>query len=717
LKKILLLLLFVSFGVHGGQENNSTAVIEGNKISSKIKDSLVIVEGDVKITQQNNYSITADDAILDKKNKKIYLNGKVRLWDKNNNNNIFAKKAELSDDFKNGTFDDVGFVMGGGMSILSERMVKEDDSSYLGYNSEYYFCPTENLDINLPHDDIIEQLRKNKVQLFSIHSEKSHIDRKKRRTYMNNAYIKFLNIPFFYTPYMSTSKKLDDRVSGPSMPHLSKHGTHSYGFHFPLEFYFFDNLDILLEPTIYMKGNFLEKTTIKYKKDGKFYLNLKHNYVYDGKQSKHMKNTSGVSEVDEGKYKNNRNSLNLTSRALLENNIHLIADLNYAHDPYLLRDYFCDYRETLRSNLNLFRIYDNSHINFDLLAFQQIGERNNAGVFETPLLVPLLEYSYDSRNTSDDMKLKFKLNSRILDSYSHYGNRYGKMNFDTSLVYSDLFNGLHATADFSLYSDVYYRLNVNGRENSGRRFYPEFAVKLLYPVSLFGKIEMIPILQYFISSRKTVNFTDIDSKGSELTMNNLFSKNRYSGHDLTETGGRINYGLKTALSTAMGHFSLTVGQGYRDFIDSSYRINYFNRKFSYLLTTLDYRYNNISVNYTNYIDDRTYRIDRGDTIVSLNYGEFSCSISYNHVSKKVSISGRNEELMSLNLRFTLTKKLYSGLTIGRDLERRNFTGIGITIGYEDNCYRTEFILDKQDFADPYAKNNWPAFRFNFGIKN
>ncbi|MDR2077679.1 MAG: LPS assembly protein LptD [Rickettsiales bacterium] len=442
-----------------------------------------------------------------------------------------------------------------------------------------------------------------------------------------------------------------------------------------------------------------------------------YSYAYDRGQSKHIKNNSGVDEETERKYKNSRNFFNFKSGAILGNEIHLKTDINYALDPYLLRDYFYDYRETLQSNLNVFKIYDYSHINFDLLAFQQIGERNNAGVSETPLFVPLVEYDYSSRNLVEHGNFRLNLHSRILDSYSAYNKKYAKVNFDTAAVYSNLFSGLYANASLAMYSDIYYKLDVYTEENRKYRFYPELEIKLLYPVFLFEKIEVIPILQYFTSEKRNLNLTNLDSKNSELTMNNLFSRNRYGGYDLVETGDRVNYGLKVNLPTGIGQFSLNIGQGYRNFIDNKHRIDFFSKEFSYLLTMFGYRYSNLSLNYMNHIDNTAHRIDRGDLIVSFNHSRFSFNISHVYVSNRISTTGNDEERLSLNLMFAVTKKFYSSLEIGGDLVHKNLTGVKVAFGYEDNCYRTELIIDKQDFMDPSSRNSVPSFRFRFGVKN
>ncbi|MDR1494742.1 MAG: hypothetical protein LBI29_01745, partial [Rickettsiales bacterium] len=154
----MLSLLFVSFGAFGANIKNGALIIEGGRINSKIRKSVVSIDGGVKITR-GKYNITADSITYDKENGKIYLNKKIRMKD-GAENNMFAEKAELSANLTEGTFENAGIILGDGISIVSEQMEKEDDYNYFGHNSNYYFCPNRELNIDLSYDDLMAQIEK-----------------------------------------------------------------------------------------------------------------------------------------------------------------------------------------------------------------------------------------------------------------------------------------------------------------------------------------------------------------------------------------------------------------------------------------------------------------------------------------------------------------------------------------------------------------------------
>jgi lipopolysaccharide assembly outer membrane protein LptD (OstA) len=545
------------------------------------------------------------------------------------------------------------------------------------------------------------------------------VDKNKKRIYLNNVFLKFFGIPFFYLPYLSTSRELDIRVSGPSPPRLSKKSYYGYGFSIPFKFYFFDNLDIILEPFLYQRGNFFLNSTVRFLKNERLQLNLRSSHIYDNGQSKDIKNTANVGEKDEGVHREGRMVHKLNLIAFLGNSTYLLGDITQASDPYVLRDYFGDSRETLQSSAYILKFYEKSHLKLDVLTFQQIRERNNTGVAETPRLLVAVECYHSSGHLLNRGNIKFDMKANLADALNSFRDKdrkYGKTNLVFNLKSEGLYGSFRGTANLALYSDFYYRTDGDGVRDNITRLYPELSFGLSYPFFIFNRTTVNPILQYFGSQKKHLNTVDIDSKDSELTANNLFSGNRYSGHDMVETGDRVNYGIRISSSTNFGNFTFDLGQGYRNFIDNRHRIDFFERNFSHILITFGYRYDNIFLSYVNYLNSQDFRIDRDNLFVGAAFRKVSFGISYSHWASRASAKNIEQRQLNALLNHRITKDISYHIEMTGNLGLHRITSFRVSLIYEDDCYLTKLGIGRRNFENFFDKND-TSITFNFRIKS
>ncbi|MDR1425714.1 MAG: LPS assembly protein LptD [Rickettsiales bacterium] len=720
MKGFLLLFLFLCFNVSGKSGGRSDVfIIEGGKASSMIKNSTFSIDGGVRITR-GEYNITSDSVTYDRENGKIFLDKKIRMED-GGKNKMFAEKAELSANLNRGVFENAGIILDRGISIVSERMDKDDDYNYFGYSSTYYFCPNRELDMDLSYDDIMAQIESNKIQIFSIYSRKSHVDRNRKRIYLDNVFLRFFNIPFFYLPHLTSSRELDIRVSGLSSPSLSKKSYYGYGFSIPIKLYFLDNLDIMLEPLLYQKLNFLLNSSMRFSRSEKFYMNFLGSYIYDNGQSKDIKNSGNISEQQEGVHKNVRMMCRSTVGAILDKETYLRGNMGYAADPYVLRDYFNDHRETLESNLSLFKITGKGYSKLDILSFQQIREHNNAGIAETPHFLALMEHSYASDGLSEGRNLRFYADASLvetLDSFRDSHRKYGRFSSKFALRHRNLWGGAHVDSNLALYSDFYYK--ITRREEMANsaisRIYPEFSMVLAYPVLVWDKIIINPKLQYFVSRGECIDILGIDSKNSELSINNLFSANRYGGNDILESGHRISYGLQASSNTMIGDFNVGLNQSYRNLIDGAHRINFFGDRFSHLIATFAYSSGGVYISYLSYLNSKSFGIDGKDMFLRFNSRRLSAGVFYRYRASDFRATGESKSQTSLQINYRLDEKIRFHLELGGNSKFHEATNLEVGLIYEDDCYLTRLTVARRNFNNFFDKND-ASINFHFRIKN
>ena len=353
-------------------------IINADSLSSNKLKSKISAKGNVQLTR-DNYKVYADEVVYDNEENKIYLKNKTKLID-TENNNIFADEGVITDDMMYGEFKNAGIILSNGISIVSPNITKENDDRYSIGKSNYYFCPNKNLDIDMPYEDIVKEIKENKKQIFTMSSKKSVIDKSKDKIYLKHVFINFFNIPIFYIPYISTSRPFNEgRMSGISSPSFSSDS--EYGYSISLPYYFYNgNFEYKLDTTVFQYGNFLLENSLYYNiKDIKLVTHF--DYVYDNDRSKNLLNDNNVTEKNEGKYNVSRFYYNFIGEGFLNKNTFFNANINLVNDVYFLRDYYDNYDKFLQSNLDITKIYDNSYITFNNVAFQEIREKQYSKLF------------------------------------------------------------------------------------------------------------------------------------------------------------------------------------------------------------------------------------------------------------------------------------------------------------------------------------------------
>lgn len=724
LKKFIIISAIVFVGISNVYGKSETIIIEADTLKSN-KNKSYEANGNVTLSK-DIYKITSDQIIYDNNSKKIFLKSKTKLTDINNNN-IFAEEAIISDDMKTGEFKNAGMILNNGISIVAPNITKQDNSNYFLKESDYYFCPNKNLNIDLPYDEIVKQIKKDKFQLFSIHSKKSNLDKEKNKIRLKHVFVKFLNVPVFYLPYITSSRPFNTNVSGLSSPSIHSNNNYGTSIALPFKFYFFENTDIKFEPEIYFKGNILFETLVRYNNKKDFSFDFKLNYAFDNDKSKNFKNDFDISEEDEGKYKKNRYQVNIYTKKVFDNEIYSFANANFISDNYFLRDYFNDYTEILKSNFSILKVFDdNSYFHFETLTFQEIRERKDRDILNTPYSIPNL-YFWKQTNITYGNNLLANLDnyatlSSIIDRH-HRG--YTNFSYYPDLRLFNVFNDLiYVETNISLYLDA-FKMNSNKhvkeKDYDNFRAVPEFNVNVEVPVVFFNSLFIKSRVQYIVSDGKNIDNFDFDSKESELTINNLFSSNRYSGYDFIERGNRINYGIDGDLQTKIGNFGFNIGVAYKDKFDDNHNIINFEDNVSDILSGFYYQYENVSLNYLLNIDNKDYSINRQELMLEGSFKSISFDGSYININnnrfKNINFGNKtNDEQINLHIKYNMTDKFSFDFNINDNLAYKKITLLQNSLIYEDGCFKLQLYLKKSGYID-LKENDDISFGFNFSLKN
>ncbi|MBR2141466.1 MAG: LPS-assembly protein LptD [Rickettsiales bacterium] len=707
------------FAKTNSNKTSTPTVINADTINSNKNKSSLSAKGNVQLTR-DIYKVVADEVVYNSLENKIYLKSKTKLTDINNNN-IFADEAVVSDDLLYGEFKNAGIILNNGISIISPKIIKENDDIYSISNSNYYFCPNENLNIDLPYEEIVKEIKKNKKQLFSISSKSSQINKEKNKFYLKHVFVKFLGVPIFYIPYIATSRPFSDNVSGFSSPSINKDSNYGYSILIPYKIFMENESVFTIKPKIYEGGNFVLGTEFCSVPNKNISLLTNLDYIYDKNKSQNILNDNSITEKDEDAHKNDRFLFEMELNGIHNNDIIYKADINLISDRYLLRDYYNDYTKTLQSNIDITKLNKNSYLNFDIVSFQEIREKEYSIKFKQIHAVPSINYGYNSDIIYVNGKsLQFELFSGARDIVNDNNTGYTNVKITTKLSYKQNILGATFESNVLFDADSYnYFKHSYDIEKHNYRIKPELELKLTTLMYLLDNLLIKPKVQYFLSDSKNIDYVNVDSYDSEININNIFTDNRYSGNDLVENGSRINYGVESSLYTDFGDFNFIIAQAYRNKIDDKNIIKNFENRFSNILTQLYYSYGDTFISFSETINNKTNNIDRQELLLEskikqLTFGTtFVKLLEYKPNSYEIK---NKEKQLNFNMSYEFTDHFFIDLEIDKNLEYHKTTLFKTALRYEDGCFRIQASVRKNGYIDSIEDDNF-SFNVNLRLKS
>lgn len=239
-------------------------------------------------------------------------------------------------------------------------------------------------------------------------------------------------------------------------------------------------------------------------------------------------------------------------------------------DTYLRRYGFSDEKSLLS------RLYANSvrgrvRASAETMVFQGLRQEDRAGT--TPILLPYLNYSYESRPSPNGTQWSLNANGMVLTRTDGTDSR--RLSVDAT--WRKPFNtssGQLIDVTAGVRGDVYHVddvLQPDDTLDSGfvARILPYVSANWRYPlIKTSGDTHQIlePMLSLIATPEGgTKDKIPIeDSLSFEFSDSNLFTMNRFTGIDQWEGGSRINYGLKWGFYGGHGGAAtVMLGQSYR----------------------------------------------------------------------------------------------------------------------------------------------------------
>ena len=217
--------------------------IKANRIFSDQLSNKVTAVGNVEINK-NNQTFLSDKVSYDKNTGWIKSNSSTKVIDLESGN-MFSDKGSIKDDFSTGEFINPVLIFKDGSYLQSKKANKESLKRTSFSYPLLSVCPND----NITKDD---RLAGEGVDLITLHSSKTTIDTDKQRIINKHAIVKIVNVPIFYTPYISIPTKDNKRSSGFLTPSYLNNSRLGVGVRTPYFINVSQNTNLTISQKLYL---------------------------------------------------------------------------------------------------------------------------------------------------------------------------------------------------------------------------------------------------------------------------------------------------------------------------------------------------------------------------------------------------------------------------------------------------------------------------------
>ena len=699
---ILIAIIFCSLAKFAFSQNNLATVLKADKVSGNKEKNTIEASGNVEVSRGQDF-LFSDKLTYDKNTKIIQAVGNIKFaGDKISE--IYAKNADIKDDFTTGSLQDGQIIFNDGSYAISPYIKRESKTISVLQNSIFSFCP--NSKITTDHNNIEDD-----VALISVKSKNTTIDKADGYSKLKYATLRVNDVPIFYTPYLSFPLKSTKRRSGFLNPSYTNTGNLGFGLVVPYYFNIAPEKDLTTTAQYHPSGShlILNNNFRHLTKNGRYNLELENanNNLANSAQN----SNSRWLLRSKGNFK-------FSKKLGLEVNLYNVGDKNY------LREYHNDFVSHTVSEINLNHIENNNYKSLKAVKIQEleVAIDSREEVRAIPIFNSYLEskagklqetYSLQTNATAISRRsgLQYRrltLNPEITVPYNISGNIF-KL---STAIQGDFYN---------LYENYTSTTKTTEYDKTEFNYRPQAALSWTLPlIKKTGKSSFIlePKIQAVVSSydQNQVAIPNEDSVDTELTRGNLFLKDRFVGFDRNESGQRIAYGFNSNLFNSYGKLGLGLGQGYRkNYKAQDVVINGFNDSISNIVGEISYASPKIfSFLYNFQLNESDYGNDVNELNANFKFDNFEINANY-LLTKKTNYFNIDREQISAGV----TAKIYGNLTgyfdATKDLITNQVISKKIGLNYDGCC--VVYGVSASEYEPTNFTSPNTSYNINFSIKN
>jgi LPS-assembly protein len=667
----------------------------------------VTAQGNVEISSGGRV-LLADSVNYNQRDGVVTASGNLTMMEPGGEV-IFAEHLQLSEDLTKGFIENI--------------RVRLTDKSRFAANSAQR-RGADRLEMRRAVYSPCELCKKNpdRAPLWQLKAERVIYNRLDHEIEYRHAVLEIYGVPIAYTPYFRHADPLTPRKSGFLAPVLGSSSELGSTIRIPY-FWAMDRARDLTFAPIFTSGQELVLTG-EYRA-----LTALGGFAGEASLTYTDKRNDNNDRLDA---KEIRGHIDATGRFDLDQTWNWGFDLSRSTDDTYLSRYGFSGDDTLTSSLFVEGFRGRHYMAAAAHAFQGLDADDDPGA--TPLVAPLLDYAISLQPERLPGRLYFDASAVSL---------YRSDGFDSRRVSAD---GRWRIPYVAPAGDIYtftaglgldlYHLNdfvqtgrgAGGSSENGfeARFRPTLALDWRFPfVRREGTVRQViePVAQLILTpyGGNPKEIPNEDSRSLEFDDTNLFSLNRFPGHDRVESGPRANLGLKAAAyGAAGGYTALTVGQVFRAKDDDTFApqsgLEDHRSDYVMALTIAPSRYFNLTNRLR--LDRNKFSLRRNEIYLSIGPANLRFDTSYVSLERDQTVDelGAREELYNA-LRWKIDQRWIATAESRRDLSQGG-TQIRSSAGiqYLDECIGFGLTIERNFTRDRDVEPS-TSLRFRFLLQN
>jgi LPS-assembly protein len=516
-------------------------VLKAKEVHYDAKSDAVIAKGDVVVTM-DNYTLTADKLFYDLKQDIIAAEGNVKVDDKTQI--IRGERVIFKDRLKTGTIKEF-IIRLENNSIIAAGLANRLDEKHFTLEKAVFTPCTINC---------------GKKPIWQINAGQTDINYDKKQITYKHVFFEVYGVPVIYLPYFRHATPDAPAKSGLLNPRIKRGG-----LSVPVYFRAKSNLDFTFSPRFTSKYTILE-------------AEARHKIELGDYKIRGSYGNPTFKTTENGVEKNSR-----------PNRYHIFADGNFradqinygfslrrTSDKAYLTNYHGIYDLYLTSKFYTNTTDHRDYLSIEGLIFQdlrsskdKLDDKNRR--IKTPLVFPAIRtQNIFALNDSESLLLNVRNNTI---AYKEEDLQLARTSLDLELMNNVFTQSGHIlTFTASNRGDLYWHDTITSSEagSTSKTLYrniPELSAKWRYPLiknlNTKSNIVVEPTAMVVVGQNyenKYKKFELVDAPKNELSENNIFKNNSFSGIDLHDYGKRFKYGINGLFSSDLLYINTFLGQ-------------------------------------------------------------------------------------------------------------------------------------------------------------
>ena len=691
------------------KKDQDPVAFTADELQVRDNDRIVVAIGHVEIIQKPRI-LTADRVEYDRQTGLMIAEGNVNLMEQGQNV-VFADRFEITGDLKNGFADQIKVLLADDSRLAAAGGERQDGKKSILQKAIYSPCA--------PCQEHPE-----KPPLWQVKSRTAVLDEDAQDVIYRDAVLEFAGVPVFYTPYFSHPAPDVYQRSGL----LSSTIGSDSELGGVVRTYTYLAIDPYLDATIEATATTRQGELLggEWRKRWDFGLLDMGGSLSNSDRSRGAGITrQTVSTGGRGHFfANGRFDLNDDWRSgfdiLRASDDNYLREFNYSDDDILRNRVFAEY------------FHRRNYASINTYYFQDL----RPGIPEnSPYVVPWLNYEMLG-NPGETMGGRWKLETGLQSLYRPEGadSYRASLSGDWERRWH-LPAGFLATTNLGARGDVYvtgdqqqslYSTPRTPNSSTKSRLLPEAQTTLSYPVVAdlnWAQHTLEPLASVIVApslDHDQINIPNEDSRDLEFDISNLFSTNRFPGHDRVESGTRFIYGLRSGWAGDWGFTRTFIGQSMRFNNDNTLPEN------SGLEDDTSDIVGGVRSQYRDYVDiDYRFRVDQRDfnsrrQEISSTIGGPSLRLNTSYLLAEgvptTDIPQDRQQLYS-GLSSAITNMWSVGGYNRRDMgDDDGSLATGMYLAYRDECF--DFSVNAQrNFTSRSGLDGGDTIFFRVGFKN